>query len=435
MGFPIRCSYAEEVAAGTLLTGLRNGETDTSESPTLDNNGDDANGFVEPIIVNPGETYYIMVNNFSADNVGFDLYWGDPVIDNDILDCTVCDFALIMPPDFSVCQGETFDLSADIFKGSGFFDFDWSSNAGLEFLGVNPVSVSAPLGFSGEVTIDLTVTDTEVNNCIREGQVTIDIQSDFLFGGTTISSILCPGDVTDVELLGTYADDTEFTWNIGDATFEGGDSTSTGPFQLSWEEPGDKLITVSLQQGDCNDIIIDVETEVLPIIETPTVMCPTIPSDSTFTWIPIDAAVNYTVTVLVNGVETETFTTTSSEYTVEGAQGEDVEIIVLANHGTGYCDGTSGSVECTILGCETPADFGILAINDVYCIENDPVPLIGNPPGGTFTIGEDEVTSFDPAQGEGEYIIEYVFEDEAIGCLYFDTDTVTVLGALNAILW
>ncbi len=432
LGFPIRCSYAEEVTAGTLLTGLRVGETDISESPTLDNNGAGANGFVSPIIVNPGETYYIMVNNFSADNVGFDLYWGDPVIDNNILDCTVCDFALIMPDDFSVCQGETFDLMADIFKGSGFFNFDWSSDPPLSLTGGNPVTVSTPLGYSGQITIDLTVTDTEVNNCFREGSITVDVQSDFSFGGTEITSLLCPGDITDVELFGTFGDGTEFTWDIGDANFIGGDSTALGPFQLSWDEPGDKLVTVALQQGDCNDIIVELETKVLPIIGTPTVMCPSLPSDSTFTWTQVTDAISYTVTVLVNGEEIETFNTTSSQYTVEGAQGEDVEIIVIANHGTGYCDGTSGSVECTILGCEIPGDFGILAINDTYCEENDPLPLIGNPSGGTFTIDEIEVTTFDPAQGEGEYLIQYTFEDTTLGCIYTDIDTVTVLGALTA---
>lgn len=432
LDFPIRCSYAEEVAAGTLLTGLRDGETDVSESPTLDDNGNPANGFVEPIIVNPGETYYIMVNNFSADNVGFDLYWGDDVIDNNILDCTVCDFALILPDDFSVCQGETFDIFADIFKGSGFFDFNWSSSSGLDISGGNPVTVTPPLGFNGEVTLNLVVTDTEAINCIREDEITIDIQSDFIFGNTQITPFLCPDEVTEVQLFGTYPDDMNFTWDIGDATFIGGDSTSTGPFELSWQEPGDKIVTVALQQGDCNDIIIELETEILPIIETPMVMCPTIPSDSTFTWNQVTGATNYTVTILVNGTEVETFNTTSSQYTVEGAQGEEVEIIVLANHGTGYCDGESGSVTCTILGCEIPADFGIVAINDTYCIENDPVTLVGNPPGGTFIIGEDEVTSFDPSIGAGEYYIQYEFEDTDLGCIYYDTDTVTVLATLIA---
>ena len=278
----------------------------------------------------------------------------------------------------------------------------------------------------------MVVTDTEVNNCTRTGSVTVDIQSDFLFGGTVIEPELCPGEVTDVELLGSYADGTNFTWNIGDANFIGGDSTTTGVFQLSWDEPGDKIFTVALQQGNCNDIIVELETTVFPIIGTPIVSCPVLPSDSTFTWTPVDGAISYTVTVLVGGVEVESFNTPNSEYTVEGALGEEVEVTVLANHGFAYCDGVVGSATCEILGCELPADFGILTLNDVYCVENDAVTLIANPPGGVFTLGEDEITSFDPSQGEGEYIIEYTFEDIALGCIFITSDTTTVLGAITA---
>ena len=433
LGQPARCTYAEETFAGTLLTGLRDGETDFSESPTLDNEGNDANGFVAPLLVNPGETYFIMVNNFSTNNVGFDLFWGDEVIDNNLLDCSVCDFALIMPLDTSYCQGQDFTISPDIFKGSGFFDYDWSSDAPVTFIGQNPVTVDVPLEFSGEIVVDLMVTDTEVNNCVREGSVTIDIQSDFLFGGTEITPILCPEQVTDVELLGDFGVEPVITWNYGDANYIGGDLESTGPIQLSWDEPGDKAFFISVEQGDCEPIIIPFETEVLPIIGTPTVMCPVLPSDSTFTWTEVEGTISYTVTVFVNGEQVgEEINTFDSQYTVEGAQGEDVQVVVIANHGTGYCDGTEGSSEvCTILGCEQPADFGIVGLNDTYCIENSAVTLVGNPPGGTFTLGEDEISSFDPGQGEGTYTIEYTFVDDDLGCIYIAEQEVNVLGAIT----
>ncbi|MEZ4885282.1 MAG: PKD domain-containing protein [Chitinophagales bacterium] len=431
LGFPIRCTYAEETFAGTLLTGLRAGETDVSESPTVDSNGGNANGFVQPIVVNPGETYYIMVNNFSTNNVGFDLFWGDAVSDNNLLDCSVCDFAAIMPDDFSVCQGESFQLPISIFKGSGFFSYVWSSDDPVNFTGENPVTVTLPLGFSGEVVVDLLVIDTQVNNCEREGSVTIDVQSDFQYDGISIDPELCPGEVTDVELLGTFGSNSTITWNLGNANISGGDLTTTGPLQLSWDTPGNKFVTAFIEQGDCPAISFPFQTKVLPIIGTPTVMCPTIPSDSTFTWTPVTGAISYTVTVLVNGVQVNQFNTSNAKYTVLGAQGEEVEIIVIANHGNGYCDGVAGSVTCTILGCELPADFGILGLSDAYCVENPAVTLAANPPGGTFTIGDDEVTTFDPAQGEGEYIIQYTLVDDVLGCIYIAEDTVSVLAAIT----
>ncbi|MEZ4883184.1 MAG: T9SS type A sorting domain-containing protein [Chitinophagales bacterium] len=82
---PIRCSYAEETFAGTIETGLRIGETDVSESPTVDDEGKNANGFVAPIIVNPGEQYFLVINNFSSNNVGADIVWGEEVHSNNLL--------------------------------------------------------------------------------------------------------------------------------------------------------------------------------------------------------------------------------------------------------------------------------------------------------------------------------------------------------------
>ncbi|MFK7903923.1 MAG: hypothetical protein AB8B69_02300, partial [Chitinophagales bacterium] len=432
LGFPIRCSYADDNFAG-LLTGLRKLETDFSESPQVDDNGNPANGFVAPINVNPGETYYIVVNNFSVNTVGFDLFWGDDVIDNDLLDCSVCDFALIMPDDFSVCQGEPFELDFDIFKGSGFFDYDWSSDPAISFTGNKPIEVDPDLDFSGEVTFTLIVTDEEVNNCFQEGTVTVDIQSGFTFNDATIDPLLCPGDIATANITGVFPDDTEFTWLIGDANYISGDTTSTGPVDFTWDADGDKIITVNIQQGDCGNIPVEFETKVLPIIEAPVISCPSPQSDSTFSWVPIDAASNYLVTVLVNNVEVEQFETFQTNYTVEGAQGEFVTITILPTPGNGYCDGESTSITCEIVGCAPPEGFDIVGLNSTYCVENNAVPLIGNPAGGTFTIGGEEATSFDPGQTANDttYVVEYSILDD-LGCTFTLQDTVDVIGDISA---
>ncbi len=433
MSAPIRCSYAEEFAAGTLLTGLRDGETDVSETPTLDDNGNPANGFVEPIIVNPGETYYIMINNFSTNSVGFDMFWGDAVENNNLLDCSICDFAVIMEDDFSICQGETFIVSPQIFKGSGFFDYTWTIDPSMPFTGDSFIVVEPPVDYSGEINISVVVNDEEVNNCEQEATITIDVQSDFQYDGQVINPVLCIGDTTDVELLGDFGTDFTIDWNLFDGTLVSGDLSTLGPLEVSWDTSGEKIVIAFLEQGDCNAVPFEFETEVFPTIETPTVLCPTLPSDSTFTWNSVEGATSYTVTVYVNGVEVSTGDTFDTEFTVEGAQGDTVQVEVLVNPAGTYCDGTSGTSEaCPILGCEQPADFAIVGLNDTYCIENSSVVLLAVPPGGTFTLGGDTISSFDPAQGEGEYLVEYVFVDEELGCAFFTDFTVTVLGAITA---
>lgn len=80
MGAPIRCSYA----AGTGNTGTQVGAGDTSEDVFGD-------GFVDPINVVAGEQYYLMVNNWTAGGLGFDLNWSGTAS----LDCTLLPVELL----------------------------------------------------------------------------------------------------------------------------------------------------------------------------------------------------------------------------------------------------------------------------------------------------------------------------------------------------
>lgn len=179
LGTPIRCTYAEETFAGTLLTGLRQGETDVSETPTMDNEGNLANAFVAPILVNPGEQYYMIINHFSESSVGFDFFWGDEVLENNILDGSVCRHLLLMPNDFEVCTGESFEIAPVVFDGSGSFDYEWTASLeGLETSVQDGVlTVVPPDDFLGEISFQLVVSDSEVKACQQEKQVTVEVVS------------------------------------------------------------------------------------------------------------------------------------------------------------------------------------------------------------------------------------------------------------------
>ncbi len=177
---PIRCSYAEESAAGTLLTGLNSTEQDVSETPLFNEMGGPANGFVKSILTKPGETYYLMVNNYSTNNVGFDLTWGQAVLNNGLLDCSTCDLALLLPERLTFCQGAPIQIPIQTFQGSGSFDYAWDSNgAVVDYSGGSVLTVNPDVNFSGELTFTARVTDLMVNNCVKEASVTVEIQSDF----------------------------------------------------------------------------------------------------------------------------------------------------------------------------------------------------------------------------------------------------------------
>ncbi|MFK7905356.1 MAG: hypothetical protein AB8B69_09540 [Chitinophagales bacterium] len=217
LGPPIRCSYAEESSAGTIETGLDIDETDLSETPTLDDKGDPSNGFVKAIYVDPGETYYIMVNNFSTNDVGFDLEWGNDVINGDLLDCSTCDFAVIMPQDTTICQGTVFTIPVETFKGTGEFSYLWTSDVGSEFItftGDSILEVTPDINFSGLVTFDLIVTDENVNNCRREASITVDIEANFTLDALNISPALCPEQSTSVSLEGFFGVNPIYDWDF-----------------------------------------------------------------------------------------------------------------------------------------------------------------------------------------------------------------------------
>lgn len=66
-GIPIRCSYAAPGQTG--ITGLDMTSTDTSEGGTGD-------GFVRYLDVQAGETYILVVDNYTGNTSGFGLVWG-----------------------------------------------------------------------------------------------------------------------------------------------------------------------------------------------------------------------------------------------------------------------------------------------------------------------------------------------------------------------
>lgn len=89
LGAPIRCSYA-----GTYSnTGLQDGLTQTSE-------GAGGDGFVDALDVVAGQTYILLVDNFSVDNTSFTLNWN--FTNGATLNCT----PIPLPVDFAYFKGE-----------------------------------------------------------------------------------------------------------------------------------------------------------------------------------------------------------------------------------------------------------------------------------------------------------------------------------------
>ena len=165
LGAPVRCSYAGTFGA----TGLGNGATDNSEGA-----GGDA--FVAPLTVQPGQGFYLVVDNFSSNNTSFNLAWGGSAAP--FLDCSATPPCAVTPnysPNYNICAGSgPVTLQGNIGGADGTEFINWSAtNGGGAYLNnpfiANP-SVSIPAGVSGTFQYTITVTQ---GSCVEEAVVTV----------------------------------------------------------------------------------------------------------------------------------------------------------------------------------------------------------------------------------------------------------------------
>lgn len=114
LGRPIRCSYAY----GTSATGLSASATGTSES-------DQGDGFVSLINVSPGDSYYILIDNYSQSNQGFNLEWtGGAALSCDVTEpCPTVD----IPEDtVTTCSGINVEIGVNSVAGVTYL---WNTGA------------------------------------------------------------------------------------------------------------------------------------------------------------------------------------------------------------------------------------------------------------------------------------------------------------------
>ena len=145
-GTPIRCSYA--APGGQYLTGLSMTATDLSE-------GAGGDGFVRYLDVNPGETYYLYVDNFSSTVYTFNLVWGGTASISSAFNNPQLQPFPFVPPgtpaanpnnprEILICNANTvFDfstLTAGIINGNPNFQVSYHTSASDATTGANPIT-------------------------------------------------------------------------------------------------------------------------------------------------------------------------------------------------------------------------------------------------------------------------------------------------------
>ncbi len=198
LGDPVRCSYAIWTCAFCPKTGLGMGAMDNTEDAYSD-------GFIAPMVVQPGEGFYMILDNFRGTSVGFELTWGGSAAP--FLNCLAnpaCNNVKVdAGTDMELCQGgASFLLDASATPVSNAVRYSWSGTPEtIAFLDdptlKNPL-VSIPAAFADTIIYTLTLKD---GSCEKKDSVVIIVHPSpalDLGADTTVCAnqayVLSPGD-------------------------------------------------------------------------------------------------------------------------------------------------------------------------------------------------------------------------------------------------
>jgi gliding motility-associated-like protein len=265
LGEPDRCSYAWSVEETQTFqcgfcpfTGLGNGETDLSEGIFFDETGAMANGYVAPMIVEPGQGFYLYINEFygvggeQSESDGFNISFSGQAAD--YFDCTAnpnCELQVVaLDQDTALCSGNVpFTLNSEVTYATGFETYTWmGSPEALSYLD-DPSSPAPqavfPDNFSGTVEYILEVSS---DGCTNSDTMTLSIEpSPTIMVG--FEAFFCEG--TDLT-LDAGPDFASYEWS----TFE------TDP-AIVVDEPGVYTVTVTAPGNGCT-IIREVDVTEIP---------------------------------------------------------------------------------------------------------------------------------------------------------------------------
>lgn len=160
LGYPIRCSYADRDCDFCPATGLGMETKDASENAQGD-------GFVTSLAVQPGEGFFLLIDNFSATATGFVLEWGGTAAP--YLNCKAelpCGLFAETGQVAFVCEEEEFRLESEINISNEEIDavnYTWEGRQGATAYLDNPSApnpiLTFPNNFADTLQYLLTVRD------------------------------------------------------------------------------------------------------------------------------------------------------------------------------------------------------------------------------------------------------------------------------------
>ena len=208
LGDPLRCSFAWFECDFCPLTGLGMGATATSQDVMSD-------GFVAPMVVQPGEGYYMLLDNFGGTSRGFTLTWGGSAAP--FLNCQanpVCRDRIVNAGiDRQVCTSDgSFRLDGSAANVGANVTYTWlgmpEALALLSDVNDPNAMVTIPNNFTGTLQFILSIRD---ETCVLADEVLVTVVPDTppqITGDTAI----CNGETT---LLRAEPGYQSYRWSTG----------------------------------------------------------------------------------------------------------------------------------------------------------------------------------------------------------------------------
>jgi gliding motility-associated-like protein len=337
LGNPIRCSFAASSCFFCPETGLGMGTTDFSEGATGD-------GFVAEVTTQPGESYLLLIDNWSSSNQGFFLDWTGTAL----LSCS-CSTTPVISGNNEICPGETAVLTA---TGNNLSTFSWSTSGGGTISGpTNGSSINA----TSAGTYTVSVTDEE--GCLGSASYVVTISNgpdiDYSVDPSTCGLSNGSIDVTISGSPGPYM----YDWSTN-ATTQDLVNISAGTYSLTVEDANGCTATATIVVTDENQplivsgVVSNNSSCTIPNGSITATVNP--PGTYTYTW--SNGGSTSTITNLAPGTYTLTVTSSGSctgtaTFTVVNAANAPV---ITSTPTSSICDLPNGSINVTVSGGVAP---------------------------------------------------------------------------------
>ncbi len=257
--------------------------------------------------------------------------------------------------------------------------------------------------------------------CVFEDSVTVYVYQ-IPIASFLVDNIICIADAATITFGGAASNTASFTWDFdGGIAFPG---IGPGPHQVSWDTPGDKTITLTIDDGTCSSGMFSQQVQVDDELSIQSLFCSPTTESIEFSWAAVPGATGFEIEILNQPPNGQTITDLT--YTINNlAAGEEI-VFQVTPIGNTSCPILSAINTCSTSPCwdivveiQPVAPICLTSTSEQVTMQ---AVVTGQPNPGTITwsgqgVVDTSIGIFDPlVAGEGLHIITHEYQ---IGnCIY-----------------